>query len=176
MKNDGKINADDRKRIDKSGFPTYTGGLNADLRYGQFDLSFLAQAATGGVNYTSQGSSGLIGNFLESRVDGRWTPENPSSTMPRVNDRGNPYWAGQGNTYFLHKTDYLRLKTLQFGYTVPEKVLAKLNIATARIFFSGYNLFTYSPDYKDFDPELSSGEGVSYPLQRVVSFGLSVNF
>jgi hypothetical protein len=62
-------------------------------------------------------------------------------------------------------------------------LINKLNIASARIYFSGYNLLTWAPDYKDFDPELSYGgdnpdntSGQSYPLQRIVTFGISVTF
>ena len=178
VNNSGAINDSDMIRIDKTGFPTYIGGLTADFQYGQFDLSILFQGSTGGVRYIST-ESGLIGNFLESFGDARWTPENTHSSGPRAYDRNQ----GPANTYYLHKTDYIRLKTLQFGYTVPSRLINKLNIASARIYFSGYNLLTWAPDYKDFDPELSYGgdnpdntSGQSYPLQRIITFGISVTF
>ncbi|MGN6246892.1 MAG: SusC/RagA family TonB-linked outer membrane protein [Ginsengibacter sp.] len=172
---DGKIDANDRKRIDKNNVPTFTGGISLDLRYGQFDMSILLQGATGAVNYIST-ESGEIGDFLQSFADGRWTVDNPSTTKPRTFNRGNEYWVNQGNTYWLHKTDYLRLKTLQVGYSLSPRMTEKLGIQAFRIFASGYNLLTYSPDYKDFDPEASAGSGQSYPLQRVISGGLSVTF
>ncbi|MGN6601276.1 MAG: SusC/RagA family TonB-linked outer membrane protein [Ginsengibacter sp.] len=172
---DGKIDANDRKRIDKNNVPTFTGGVSLDLRYGQFDMSILLQGATGAVNYIST-ESGEIGDFLQSFADGRWTVDNPSTTKPRTFNRGNEYWVNQGNTYWLHKTDYLRLKTLQVGYSLSPRMTEKLGIQAFRIFASGYNLLTYSPDYKDFDPEASAGSGQSYPLQRVISGGLSVTF
>lgn len=178
VNNSGTINDSDMIRIDKTGFPTYIGGLSADLQYGQFDLSILFQGSAGGVRYIST-ESGLIGNFLESFAAARWTPENTHSSGPRAYDRNQ----GPANTYYLHKTDYIRLKTLQVGYTVPTRLVNKLNIASARIYFSGYNLLTWAPDYKDFDPELSYGgdnpdntSGQSYPLQRIITFGLSVTF
>jgi hypothetical protein len=77
---------------------------------------------------------------------------------------------------FLHKTDYIRLKSLQFGYSLPSTLSGRLGFQTARIFVSGFNLFTYSPDYRDFDPEGASGNGTNYPLQRVVNGGISVTF
>jgi TonB-linked SusC/RagA family outer membrane protein len=172
---DGKIDANDRKRIDKNTVPTFTGGVSLELRYGQFDMSILLQAATGAVNYIST-ESGEIGDFLQSFAEGRWTDNNHSSTQPRTFNRSNEYWVSQGNTYWLHKTDYLRLKNLQFGYSLPQNITHKLGIQAFRIYASGYNLLTYSPDYKDFDPEASAGSGQSYPLQRVVSAGLSVTF
>lgn len=172
---DGKIDANDRVRIDKSYLPTFTGGMSINLQYGSFDLSVLFQGAAGAVNYIST-TSGEIGNFLQSFAKNRWTPNRPSSTNPRTFNRTNEYWMSQRNTFWLKKTDYIRLKTLQFGYSLPANLNRKLGLQNARIFVSGYNLFTYSPDYKDFDPESASGGGTSYPLQRIVSGGVSVTF
>ena len=172
---DGVIDANDQVRSDKSTVPTFTGGINLGLQYKGFDLTVLLQTATGAVNYINT-ESGEIGNFLQSFADGRWTPENSNSNKPRTFNRGNEYWASNQNTYFLKKTDYLRLKNLQFGYTIPGSITQKAGIKQARIYVSGYNLLTYSPDYEDFDPEASAGSGQSYPLQRVMSLGLTVNF
>lgn len=172
---DGVIDANDRKRIDKSNLPTFTGGLNFSVRFKGFDLTTLVQGASGGVNYINT-ESGEIGNYLQSFAEGRWTAENPSSTQPRTFNRGNEYWVGNGNTYFLRKTDYVRLKNIQFGYTFPNAILQKLGMELLRLNVSGYNLLTYSPDYKDFDPEAAAGSGQSYPLQRVVTAGLTLTF
>ncbi len=172
---DNKIDANDQVRSDKSNVPTFTGGVNLYMQYKGFDLSILTQAATGAVNYINT-ESGEIGNFLQSFADGRWTVNNTSASKPRTYNRGNEYWAGNGNTYFLKKTDYLRLKNLQFGYSIPKKLTDKVGIQVFRVFVSGYNLLTYSPDYKDFDPEASAGSGQSYPLQRVVTAGLTLTF
>jgi TonB-dependent starch-binding outer membrane protein SusC len=173
---DGKIDANDQVRSNKSNVPTFTGGINLYVQYKGFDLSVLGQAATGAVNYIDVSSSGEIGNFMQSFADGRWTVNNTTGSKPRTNNRGNEYWVGNGNTYFLKKTDYLRLKNLQFGYTLPKRITDKAGIQLFRVFVSGYNLLTYSPDYKDFDPEASAGNGTSYPLQRVVSAGLTLTF
>jgi hypothetical protein len=170
------IDANDQVRSDKSNVPTFTGGLNINLQYKGFDLSILVQGAAGAVNYIDVSSAGEIGNFLQSSAEGRWTPTNTNASKPRANNRGNEYWVGQANTYYLRKTDYIRLKNLQFGYTIPKKIIQKIGMQAFRVYLSGYNLLTYSPDYKDFDPEASSGSGTSYPLQRVVSAGLSLTF
>ncbi|PWU00425.1 MAG: SusC/RagA family TonB-linked outer membrane protein [Bacteroidetes bacterium] len=175
VNNDGKITADDRVRSYKNTLPTFTAGINLNLAYKGFDLAILVQGASGAVNYIST-ESGEIGNYLQSFADGRWTTANPSSTKPRTFNRSNEYWVGLGNTYWLRKTDYIRLKDLQFGYSLPASVNKKLGIQQLRFYVSGYNLLTYSPDYKDFDPEASAGSGQSYPLQRVVMFGLTLTF
>jgi hypothetical protein len=185
MNNDGKIDANDRVRNQKTNIPTFTGGLGINMNYKGFDISMLVQGATGAVNYNFV-ESGLVGNYLQSYADGRWTQDNPSATKPRAYSAGDSYWnnanLGLQNTYFLRKTDYLRLKNLQIGYTFPKKLFSKTGIFNQmRIYLSGYNLFTYSPDYRDFDPEasgaLSGGQYASnsYPLLRIVSAGLTIS-
>ena len=172
---DNVIDANDQVRNDKTTVPTFTGGINLYMQYKGFDLSVLVQGAAGAVNYINT-ESGEIGNYLQSFAEGRWTKDNTSASKPRTFNRGNEYWAGNGNTYFLRKTDYIRLKNLQFGYTLPRRISDKAGIQVLRLFVSGFNLLTYSPDYKDFDPEASAGNGQSYPLQKVVSAGLTLTF
>lgn len=172
---DGKIDANDRVRKDKSTLPTFTWGSNINLAYKGFDLAVLIQGARGAVNYIST-ESGEIGNFLESFAKDRWTTANPKGTGPRTYNRDNEYWRSQGNTFWLRKTDYVRLKNLQFGYSVPAKISNRVGIQKLRIYVSGYNLLTASPDYKDFDPELASGSGQGYPLEKVLSAGVTLTF
>jgi hypothetical protein len=181
---DGKIDANDRVRNDKTNIPTITGGMGINLDYRGFDLSILLQSAIGAVNYGFT-DSGSLGNYLQSYADGRWTPENPSSTKPRAYSTGDKYWnnsnVGLQTDYFLLKTDYLRLKNMQLGYTLPKSSISKMGIERMRIYLSGYNLLTFSPDYKDFDPESSgstSGNRFashSYPLLRVISAGVTIS-
>jgi TonB-dependent starch-binding outer membrane protein SusC len=171
---DKKIDANDRVRLEKSDIPTWTGGINLNLGYKGFDVTALVQGAAGAVRYNTT-ESGEIGNFLQSFYDNRWTPENPNASGPRTFNRSNEYWISQGNTYWLNKTDYVRLKNIELGYTLPA-FTEKWNIQKARIYVNAFNLLTYSPDYKDFDPELSSGSGQGYPLQKIVNGGVSITF
>ncbi|MFW0715117.1 SusC/RagA family TonB-linked outer membrane protein [Pedobacter sp. N23S346] len=181
---DGKINADDQVRIYKNNIPTFTFGANINLNYKNFDLSALIQGATGAVAYITS-EAGQFGNYYQSFADARWTPDNPGATGPRTFNRGNLYWANQSNDYWLRKTDYVRLKTLQFGYTLNTSTIQKAGIQKLRVYVSGYNLFTYSPDMKDFDPEIGSNTnargsaasitGYNYPLTKVMSVGLSAS-
>ncbi len=172
---DGVIDDNDKVRSYKSNIPTFTGGLNITLGYKGFDLSLLVQGATGAQNYIDT-ESGEIGNFLQSFAADRWTTANPNAAGPRTFNRDNEYWANLPNTWWLKNTDYIRLKSLQIGYTLPGQLMKKAGMKSTRVFFSGYNLLTYSPDYKDFDPELTAGSGQGYPLQRVLSLGLSATF
>ena len=171
---DGVIDANDRIRSDKNDIPTLTGGLGFDLRYKNFDLSFLFQGAAGAVRYLRFEAAGNFGNYLLSDYTDRWTPDNINGTKPRMFDRTDQYYRSERSTYLVHKTDYVRLKNLEIGYSLPSKFLTKLSIQDFRLFANGYNLFTYSPDYKDFDPEDNNQGGINYPLQRILSFGLSI--
>jgi len=172
---DGIIDGNDRVRDTRSRTPRFTGGVNFNAGYKGFDLNILFQGATGGVFYQDS-ESGDFGNYLKSTYDNRWTEENPSSVYPRTQNRTNEYWINQANTYYLHKTDYVRLKTIELGYTIPASIVGKIGINNLRVYTSAFNLFTYSPDMKDFDPENVNGRGYNYPLNKVINLGLSVTF
>jgi TonB-linked SusC/RagA family outer membrane protein len=172
---DGKIDANDRIRIDKSDLPTFTGGLTVNIQYKGFDFALLAQSATGAVRYIST-ESGEIGNFLQSFAEKRWTPQNPDASGPRTFNRGNEYWVANANTYFLHKTDYIRLKNIELGYKLPASLIGRVGVQSVRVYVNAFNLLTYSPDMKDFDPELGTNSGQGYPLQKIINGGFSVTF
>ncbi|MEO9147150.1 MAG: TonB-dependent receptor [Ginsengibacter sp.] len=169
---DGKINGLDEVRDNRSNIPTFTGGFNVDLRYKNFDLSIFLQGASGAVRYDSITHSGAIGNFFEKDAVGRWTPDNINASQPRAWNGGGSYWTQQPNTYWLQGTNYLRLKSIRIGYNLPEKINGKLGIKDCRIYVSGLNLITLT-GLKDFDPESISN--ITYPLNKVFNFGLTVN-
>ena len=125
------------------------------------------------------------GNVLSGLVDDndRWisryisgTPEteNPNASYPRLeygNQNGNNR---QYSTYWLRDMSYLRLKTLEVGYTLPKEVTNKLHFNSIRIFLLGNNLLTFSK-FKLWDPELGNGSGNEYPITKSVTLGLVVN-
>jgi len=78
------------------------------------------------------------------------------------------------NTWFLRDGSFLRMKTAEIGYALPTKIINKAGIRQARIYLSGSNLFVISP-FKMWDPEMA-GNGVSYPIQRVLNIGLNAEF
>lgn len=170
---DGKINGDDRIRLDKTNEPTFTGGVNINVGYKDFDLSILFQGATGGLLYIGT-ESGDIGNYLQYTYDHRWTIDNPSSVDPRVANRGNTYYSG-GNTYFLRNSDYLRLKNVELGYNLPVKYVDKAGIHSLRLYLSGLNLVTWDK-MKIYDPESTAGDGHYYPQARIYNVGARVIF
>jgi TonB-linked SusC/RagA family outer membrane protein len=169
---DGVIDGLDRVRQDKSGMPFYTGGLSANLYWKNFDLSILFQGTTGAVAYISP-ESGEIGNYYEYYAANRWTPDNPSSEFPRAWNRDNEYWRSQDNTFWLHNTNYLRLKNMEIGYNLSERAARKVGLAALRVYANGLNLLTWDK-VGLIDPELTSGQ--AYPLQRIVNLGLTITF
>ncbi len=172
VNDDSVIDGLDRVRDNKNTVPTFIGGFNAVLTYKQFDLSMLIQGAAGNIVYLGM-ESGDIGNFYKKFADKRWTPENTGATWPRAWNRDNEYWRNQGNTFWEFPTDYVRLKNLEFGYTLPPKVNSTLNIQMLRVYISGLNLITLDK-IKLIDPEIPSGQ--YYPLQRVVNLGVTLTF
>jgi len=172
---DGVIDGKDRVMNDKSRTPTFTGGLNLNCAYKGFDLSVLLQGAVGGVFYETT-ESGEFANYTKDFYDNRWTVENPDASYPRTYNRSDEYWVNQGNTFWLHKTDYIRLKNIELGYTIPNSFTSKYMINNFRLYVNAFNLATYSPDMKNYDPENTSGSGYNYPLIKVVNFGVNLTF
>lgn len=174
---DGKITADDKVRLDKNGTPTFNYGATVDIRYKNFDLSILFQGATGAV-MRIQTESGDIGNYLQYFYDHRWSIAKPSSTDPRLASRGDTYYTGGNfgnNTYYLFSKNYLRLKNIEIGYSLPASVLSRVKVSNLRLFANGLNVFTIDK-MKVFDPEATAESGVYYPQSRIVNVGLSLTF
>ncbi|QHT72019.1 TonB-dependent receptor [Rhodocytophaga rosea] len=170
---DGKLNGDDMVRRNKNSQPTFQGGLNIGARYKNFDLSVLFQGAAGGEIYL-QTESGTIGNFLAWSYENRWTVDNPSTEHPRTVDRNNQYFSNN-NTYWLKNTDYIRLKNLEIGYTLPVTLGQKVGLNYLRVYVNGLNLLTW--DKTDiFDPESLNGNVQYYPQSRIINTGISLTF
>ncbi len=174
---DGKIDADDQVRLDDNGIPTFQFGANLSMRWKGFDFSLLFQGATGS-SIRIQTESGDIGNFLEFNHDNRWSIDNPSREHPRLASRGDTYYTGGNfgnNTYWLFSKDYIRLKNLEFGYSLPARLLDKISIRGLRIYFNAFNLLTFTKN-DVYDPEATNSAGVYYPQSRVLNIGANVNF
>ncbi len=174
---DGKINGDDRVRLNQNDTPTFNFGATIDVRYKGFDLSALFQGATGAA-IRIQTESGDIGNFLKYSYDNRWTIDNPSSVHPRLASRGDTYYTGGNygnNTYYLFSKNYVRLKNLEIGYTLPSNIVQKAKLGNLRVYVNGLNLLTIDK-HKIFDPEATAQGGVYYPQSRVINTGLSLTF
>lgn len=184
---DGKITYDqDRGYVGTSVYPKFTGGLSFNMAWKGIDFNFLFQGALGStIAMTGVYDGGIMdntsmtkpfyhsGNSPRYLVENSWTPENPGADFPRLSldTRGNNY----ASTHWYRPGDYLRLKTLQLGYTLPEKITRKAGIKKLRIYVEGSNLWTLSHVTKyNIDPELPSVNNGYYPQQRVMSVGLNI--
>lgn len=171
---DGQITADDRYRETRTNIPKWTGGIEITASYRNWDFTTFWQGAFDAVIYT-QTESGEIGNFRSRFADNRWTPDNPSDTHPRTWNRSDEYWAANGNTFFLEKTDYVRLKNLVIAYTLPANLTHNLGLQRVQVNLSGFNLLTFT-GLEDIDPEAAAGSGQYYPQRRTFRAGLNVQF
>jgi TonB-linked SusC/RagA family outer membrane protein len=172
VNNDGVIDGLDRVNDEKTDMPRFIGGVTINLQYLGFDLAVLIQSALGAQQYI-RAESGDIGNYYKDFADKRWTPENPNASYPRAYNRDDEYWGSMQNTFWLRSTDYIRLKNIELGYSLPVKALKVLGIENLRVFVNGQNLFT-ADKAKLIDPETTSAQ--SYPLQRIVTAGLNLTF
>ena len=172
VNNDGKIDGLDRVMNDHNNMPRFIAGATINVRFKGFDLAVLLQGATGAQVYLGV-ESGDIGNYYKAFVDNRWTPENTTASYPRAWNRDNEYWRSQGNTFWLLNMNYLRLKNLELGYTLPSSVNKAIGIEGLRFYVNGGNVLTLAKE-KFIDPELQAG--TDYPLQRIVTGGLTLTF
>jgi len=181
---DGFINNDDRQLMGNP-FPKIQYGLNFTASYKIVDCALFFYGVSGNHLYD-------VPLFWLERTDDNdnytkdlnpWTPENPSTTTPRpVFGSAGANNNIQNSNRWLEKGDYLKLKTLELGFTLPETLSKKANISKMRIYLSGHNLFTLTK-YKGLDPEVTNGNirmrGVddgSYPNVRSITAGVQLKF
>lgn len=175
---DGVVNDDDRTYIDGQ-YPDFEYSFNFSSSWKNFDFSFFFQGVEGrnifvkdwGVQPFVQGSPPT------THWRDRWTPENPSTTMPKI------YWGfnapdkiSRNSTYYLQDASYLRLKNVTLGYSLPKDVVERINIKKLRLYVSGDNLLTFT-DYFGLDPERAgSGRFLNYPQNKIYSLGVNIIF
>lgn len=172
---DGKIDADDRQIIGNP-IPEWLYNVNAKVSYKWVDFSILFQGVEGIDRFLfdngQRGFPDARNNALSYWIN-RWTPENPSTTLPRLGGFNNSVVSD----FFIEDASYLRIKNIEIGFSVPEDALAKYGMQKMRIYFAGQNLVTFT-DFKNFDPE-RAGTGssdLSVPLYKIYSLGLNLKF
>jgi len=158
-------------------FPWLTYGLNLGAEYSGFDLQLFFQGVYGNEIYNAQREK-TEGKGLEATLSTSmrnvWTATNTNGTIP------NPYGSSYNiatSSRFVESGAYLRLKTLQLGYTIPQKITRKVSMNKVRFYLSANNLLTLT-NYQGYDPEVG-GNGVdygNYPQSRTMMFGLNVDF
>ncbi|MDI1324110.1 MAG: TonB-dependent receptor [Algoriphagus sp.] len=172
---DGVINASDRTVIGNP-FPEWIYGMNAYFQFKGFDMNLVFQGV-GNVDrlLNTNGQTPMEGdrnNALSYWIN-RWTPENPSETLPRLGGVNN----GVISSFYIEDMSYLRLRNIELGYTLPSDISKMALLQKARIFISGQNLLTFTK-VNNFDPERQRGGGTDQttPLYKVISGGINIKF
>lgn len=171
----GKITAADRAVIGKN-FPSWTGGLNINVFFKDFDLSMLWQGAFDvDAYYTGEASYAFFnsGKVLKRHLD-RWTPENHNASYPRLTRSTQINF--QTSSFWLEDASYVRLKNISLGYNLPKSLLSKVGIERVKVYVAGENLLTFS-GLDGLDPESPSDtRGAFYSNVKKISLGLKVSF
>ena len=111
--------------------------------------------------------------WISHEISGTMDTEDPNADYPRLSYGGNSN-NYRNSTFWLRDGSYLRLKTLDVGYSLPSNVVRKIHCNSVRFFFIGTNLLTWSK-FDLWDPEMGSSDGKNYPLNRSYSLGVSIN-
>src|SRR5690606_33138438 len=174
LNGDGIINIHDQTAIGNTKPMIYYGATLGFSFYG-FDFSVLLQ---GVANRTYQQMDYAFGNNGDSQgysyMMGRWTPETAeTATYPRLTVGFDPTNTPYLNTssYWTRSGEYLRVRNVDLGYTIPTHLSRKISLSAFRIFANAQNLFTFT-SYDRLDPEISGN--AAYPAQRTIVFGVNI--
>lgn len=184
---DGEITSADMVPI---GFPTSPEiiyGFGVSAGYKGFDLSVFFQGlanesfwidATDTAPFVSRTKNNVYYNttqLLKAYADSHWSEDNQNiyALYPRFSAYRN-YNNQASSTWWMRDGSFLRLKQVEFGYTLPKKFTQKMHMDNLRFYFQGNNLLCWSK-FDLWDPELA-GEGLNYPIQRTFNIGLNVTF
>lgn len=176
INNDGQVNDDDRVNMGQGSAPTLTYGFSLGASWKAFDFSVLLQ---GVANYKDIyqsilfNSSVRMGRQLNKEVvdnswyEGRNTPANYPRLLESSDKRNQ-----MASDFWVASKDYLKIRNIQFGYTLPQKWTKAAFIDRVRFYASLENFFTFT-HWKGYDPEVN---GVTYPTMKEVVFGINVSF
>jgi TonB-linked SusC/RagA family outer membrane protein len=182
---DGKITPADRTFIGNPN-PKFTYGINLGFSYKNFDLTAFLYGSQGNKifnwnkwwidfwpSFQGEKSTALLYNS--------WTPTNTTATVPMASNTSNFSTNTQVCSYYIEDGSYLRMKTLQLGYTIPESVLGKVGIKSLRVYGQAVNLFTITK-YSGLDPEIGGSDLAhgadtgNYPNPKQYIVGIQVTF
>ena len=185
INNDGLIDINDEVPIGYPTTPKIIYGFGLSSSYKNLDFSFFFQGSAQSSFFIDAYNSspfidtygGAIGNnaLLTAWADDHWSEDDRDlyAAWPRLSDQlidNN----NRNSTWWLRDGTFLRLKSVELGYTIKNDFISKLKITNARIYFTGTNLLTFSK-FKIWDVEMG-GNGLGYPIQLGMNFGINLNF
>ena len=175
---DGIIDINDRTNIGDP-LPDFTMGLNLKLNFKGFDFIAYTFASIGNDMVRNYERTLTDVNRLNYVLD-RWTGPGSSNTVPRVTTAATSN--NVFSDFFVEDASYIRIQSVQLGYTIPQRFTDKIGITKLRLYGQVNNLYTFT-DYKGYDPGASSGAPVGggidfgfYPIPRTYLIGLNLNF
>lgn len=194
LNDDGQITSTDRQIIGSSQ-PKWEGGITNRFTYKGFDLSIVAYARVGGTLVSALHQPASYLNMLQGGRNGikvnYWTPENPTNDYPKPDFlRENPLY---GSTLGYFDATYLKIRSINFGYNLPQNIADKISASRLRVYFTVQNPFTLFSPYVDeggLDPEGNSvgfsdtqavpsraiTVGINTPPTRAFLLGLNLSF
>jgi TonB-linked SusC/RagA family outer membrane protein len=174
---DGVVDERDISPIGYSTIPEYQFGVAINVICQNLDISILFQGVTNVHNYYGgYGVFANLNNFRERHKES-WTAERAANgetiSYPRLTTQANPNEIQ--NSFFINDGSYIRLKNVEVGYTLSSALSRRLGASKIRIYANGMNLITWDRlPFKDLDPEMTSIQ--TYPIQRIVNFGINFIF
>lgn len=184
---DNIINSQDQSFIG-SPHPDLTAGLNLTLAYGNFDFSMFFYSVIGGELYNNTrwwtDFNSFQGNRSQRMLERSWTEgaDNSNALLP-ILDATDTYSNNIANTYLMEDASYLRARTVQLGYTLPQEIGNKIGLNSLRVYLQAQNLFTITK-YSGIDPDVTTlgpetGMGIDmgwYPNPKQYLLGVSLGF
>ncbi|OSY86836.1 TonB-dependent receptor [Tenacibaculum holothuriorum] len=164
---DGVLDSNDEV-YQGSALPSYEYSLNLNADYKGIDFNIFFQGVGGNKIYNGNRFQSIgmdSGRNFESSTLNAWTPTNTNTNIPRA-VLGDPNGNNRASTRFLENGSYLRIKTIQLGYSLPQNILDKINVSKLRLYVTGQNLFTFT-DYSGLDPEVG-GSVLSRGIDRTL--------
>lgn len=176
--NDGTITEADKTFLGTS-IPKYTFGLTINLEYKNFDFMAFASGAAGNKIFQGLRRLDISNSNWQTVALSRWTGEGTSNSYPRLTSNDTNGNFTKMSDFYLEKGDYIRLKVVQLGYSLPSNLYKKIGASKLRFYLSSENLLTLTK-YSGYDPEIGGGvfgidKGV-YPQARSFMLGVQLQF
>lgn len=180
INSDGVIDEDDRIPQGFTDVPEYVAGANLGFSWKGWEFSMQWNGAWNASRLFHETLREPMGDtnekgLLLSQFEGRWTPEDPGSAKwprPSISNKRNNL---ADSDLYLIDASYVRLKTIELGYTFKGSFLKKAKIASLRLYGNGYNLITIDK-LKITDPESRTSDRPNYPLTKVYNIGMKIDF
>ena len=185
INNDGIINDSDRTKIGDP-HPDLIFGVNVNLAFKNWDMSMFWNGSLGNdiFDFTAlyYETPYFFNGNRSTRVLDSWSPSNTGAELPALSETTLNSEFSTANSFFVRDGSYVRLRSLQIGYTLPDNIASKLGASSARVYYNGTNLLTLT-DFTGLDPEVPRGGALDigvynaqYPSNAISSLGINIKF